>query len=282
VKKRSFKGFFALLLTVSLIVGSSLGIQLLNGHAQGLCGDPNPTISCNLVSLTGNYFNTYAYQSTWGVSSIGYPRLITNGNQIRAKVWAYDTEGISSLEVKFVKNTNTDPARIWEVGGSNVEELYSQTYSPYINEDEKIFVFSLTPGRYILTTKATTTDGRVTYKNRYVEYGTGNVIATDFAMSYRENSVGRERFCALYDLTGQGINTSSGSLFMTRIGHNPPFNYQATDLSIVQSSSSSRRYLVTGTVAPRAFSYLPGTYVTWLNVQHNGNYVTLYYPDFTI
>jgi hypothetical protein len=90
-------------------------------------------------------------------------------------------------------------------------------------------------------------------------------------MSYRENSVGRERFCALYDLTGQGINTSSGSLFMTESDITRLLIYQATDLSIVQVLQAAALPCYR-TVAPRAFSYLPGTYVTWLNVQHNGNY----------
>lgn len=67
---------------------------------------------------------------------------------------------------------------------------------------------------------------------------------------------------------------------MTRVGHNPPFNCVSNDLRITQDAPYTRRYQVVGTVDPNAFSFMHGTYRTWLNVQRsNGAYETIYYPD---
>ncbi len=281
MKKRYLKSSIFFLLALCIIITSAIGIPMLEGYAEGMSGSYNPTIGSTVTSLTGNSLHATAYDSSWGVSSVGYPRLITNGNQISATVLAYDTEGITSLQVRFVKNTSTDPARTWATFGSDVQEIFYQNYSPYTNKDKKTYTFTLTPGRYIFMSAATTTDGRYATNYDYIEYGTGNIIGTDFAMSQRATPTGFQRFCALYDLTGQGINIPGCSLLMTRVGHNPPFNYVSPDLSITRYSPNSKLYLVTGTANISAFSYIHGTYRTWLNVQRsNGNYETINYPDF--
>jgi hypothetical protein len=51
---------------------------------------------------------------------------------------------------------------------------------------------------------------------------------------------------------------------MTRVGHNPPFNCVSNDLRITQDAPYTRRYQVVGTVDPNAFSFMHGTYRTWL------------------
>lgn len=271
---------------MGIIIASSVGIPMLEGFAEGVSGSPDPTIRIR-ATTNGNSLNANAYNSKWGVSSMGYPRLITNGDQINFNVSAYDTAGITSLQVRFVKNTETNYASYWSTYGSNVQEISYQNYSPYSNWDEKTYSYTLTPGRYIIMARATTTDGRYSYKYNYIEYGIGDLIGTDFQMATRDTSTGRLRFCALYDLSKGnvdtvGVDTNNCSLMMTRVGHNPPFNYVSTDLNITMDSTNSRRYLVTGTVDPNAFSYLPGTYRTWLNAtRKNGTSYTIYYPDFT-
>jgi hypothetical protein len=240
---------------------------MLNGYATGVSGSPNPTISTSLKSLTGNSLRAYAYDSTWGVSNIGYPRFITNGNQLQTTIWAYDSAGIKSLVVRFIKNNETDVARIWGPYG-NVQEILNQTYSQYTNYDKKTYTFSLTPGRYIFMSMATTTDGRTSTKFDYIEYGNGNVIATDFDTAYRKTSTGWQHFCALYDLSGAGINIPGCSLLMTKVD-NASSNFVSADLRITKDAPFTKRYTVTGTVNPT----VSGTYRTWINVQQsNGTY----------
>lgn len=275
MKKGYSKRLIGFVLSLSLIVASAIGVPMMNGYATGVSGNPNPSLFTRVCSLSGSSVQADAYTNGLGGSTTGYPRYLTNGNQLRTIVSAYDSAGIKSLVIRFIKNNETDPARTWGPYG-NVTEIYNQTFSPYNNYEDKYNYFTLTPGRYILMVMATATDGRSSMKFDYIEYGKGNIIVTDCDTAYRKTTNGWWHCCAIYDLTGKGIDIPQCTLAMANV--NTYATYYANYLNITLDPYNGYRYVVNGTVNPTT----SGTYRTWIRTMRStGSYETYSFPRYT-
>ncbi len=263
-----------LLLALSVIIGSSLGLQMLNGYALGVSGSPNPTVYCTITNLNGNSLtasaNGYTFDST-------YPRLVTNGNRIRATFYAYDSEGVTSINLKLIKVLETNNLLHWEQPGWP-ELLYEGNFTAS-NYEIKQHEFNITaPGTYaVLAT--TTVNGRESKTHKFFLYGPGTIVGGDF-FTRIDRPEGQSLFCTLYDLGGNGIDSTS--LYVTKVAGGPSY-VSNNRLTVSQDPSFSRRYRVEGYGYRNAnLSNIPGQYLGYLEVYPNSFRIPdrIYYPPF--
>ena len=275
MKKINKRSMLTFLLAISLIVTSAIGIPMLNGYAEGISGSYNPTLSCNITNLNGNSLMAYANSYTMDDT---YPRLVTNGNQIRVRLWAFDTEGASSINLKLIKVQENNQLVSWlQPGYPDLQ--YDNNFSVQNNQVID-HVFTITaPGTYaVLAT--TTVNGRTTQNYKFFLYGPGTVVGGDF--NYRlARPEGQALFCTLYDLGGTGIHMPTvTSLFVTKPGLLPV--QSNIGLTITQDPSFPRRYKVFGYANRSQLQNNPGQYQSYLDVLpiNSSTYSTIYFPPY--
>jgi hypothetical protein len=281
MKKRYIKSSIFFLLALSIIITSAIGIPMLEGYAEGVSGDPDPSIQCTTENLNGSYLRAYANAYT---ADDTYPRLVTNGTQIRARFWGYDSTGITNIKLQLAKIKENNQLVRWDQPG-NLSIIYENNISA---QNDVVYSDTFTvssPGTYAVITEITAGNGRKSKDVEFLLYGPGTVVGGDFNTRIARPE-GQALYCTLYDLSGDrstngtGINTSATSLYVTKPG--APTILSNNGLTITQDPSFPRRYKVFGYANRSQLQNVPGQYQAFLNVYTNAPVTTstIYYPPY--
>lgn len=285
MKKRYLKSSIIFVLALSIIIASAIGIPMLQGYAEGVSGNPDPFIRTTLTNLNGSYLWAYANETPVQFTlDDTYPRLVTNGNQIRARFRGYDTTGITNINIKLIKAIETNQLYSWRQPG--FPGLISDNNFTAQNDVIYDYVYNISsPGTYVVLTTITAGNGRTSEDIDYFLYGPGTVVGGDFNTRLAYPS-GQALYCTLYDLSGErntngsGINTSATSLYVTKAG--APTILSNNGLTITQDPSFPRRYKVFGYANRSQLQTVPGQYQSFLQVYTNSPVTTstIYYPPY--
>ncbi len=276
MKTKNIKSVLTSLLALSLIVASSLGLQMNSGFAEGVSGSYYPTLSCTIANLNGNSLTAYQNRNNEFTRDDTYPRLVTNGNQIRVRFWAYDSEGVSSINIKLIKVLEKNQLISWHQPDCQ-ELIYNNDFSVQ-NDKTKEHIFNITaPGTYavLATTKV---NGRETKKARFFLYGPGTVVGGDFNYRFDRPPQGQALYCTLYDLGDTGIE--SVSLYVTKPG--APTILSNTGLTITQDPTFKQRYKVFGYANRSQLQNVPGQYQSYLLTlsKKSSDISSIYFPPY--
>lgn len=269
MKTKKTRSTITLLLAISLIFASTLGVQMQSVYATGLDDSYNPSINAYICYYNGN--SIYAYANSNFTLDSTYPRMVTNSTELRLCFNGYDSTGISNVNIKLIKAPESNqlyswrqpgfPGLVWEKDFNDI--ITGMTYNYDFDEITE-------PGTYVVLTTITAGNGRTSEDIQYLLWGPGRYVPGDFNNRICRPE-GQALFCTVYDL-GEGTPESASTLsnnFMFVHKPESAFWYSGA-LTITQDPTFERRYKLSGYgIRPAELEAINAPYEArfWLNFE---------------